>query len=224
VAAITAVMTAFYMTRLLMLTFFGKERFEEVHGHGHGHDEHGHGGVHESPWVMVAPLVVLAILSAIGGFMGVPHMSWLEHWLEPIMGHHVTAAGADASMEWVLMGLSVAGGLFGMLMARNIFSDLPRAASIRESFAGLHRVLQNKWYVDEGYEALLVRPLVKLSQFLWKQFDVAVIDRLVVGLGRASAWTGETIRTVQTGSTQAYALVLVLGLLFSLGYMIYGLV
>jgi NADH-quinone oxidoreductase subunit L len=218
-------MTAFYMTRLFVLTFFGRERFTEPHDH---HDSHGHGhghggGVHESPWVMVAPLVVLAVLSAVGGFMGIPHMSWLDHWLEPVLGHHPAPAGVEPSTEWVLMGLSVAGGLFGMFAARSVFSDLGKAQALRERFAGIHRVLQNKWFIDELYEATLVKPIIGFSKMLWQKFDIAVIDQVVVGLGRASAWTGETLRGVQTGSTQAYALALMIGLLLSLGYMIYGL-
>ncbi len=231
----TAVMTAFYMTRLYRLTFYGEPRFKSEghskahgkdhhhdaadHGHGHGH----HGGVHESPAVMVVPLQVLAVLSALGGLIGIPHASWLEHWLEPVLPHHALNASVNPSMEWVLMGLSVAGGVFGMVLAWKIYSDLKYAESLKAKWAPLHKVLENKWYVDEIYEAVFIRPIQKISEFLWKSFDVKVIDQFVLGFGRVSAWTGQRARVLQTGSTQVYAFMLLVGLVITLGYIIYGL-
>jgi len=122
--ALTAVMTAFYMTRLFVLTFFGKERFES---HGKG--------AHESPWIMVGPLAVLAVLSVLGGFMGVPHASWLEHWLEPVIpAHEAVGHAVQASMEWTLMGVSVVGATLGILGAIGVFSNLgERRASEKPS-------------------------------------------------------------------------------------------
>jgi NADH-quinone oxidoreductase subunit L len=237
--ALTAVMTAFYMTRLYRLTFYGEPRFKvqgskdhgshhskkEDHGHGHGHDHgHGHGsGVHESPAVMVVPLQVLAVLSAIGGFMGIPHMSWLEHWLSPVLPHHALNPAVNPSLEWILMGVSVAGAIFGMTAAWKIYSDLKTAEALKTRWASVHRLLENKWFVDELYEAVLVRPLQLFSDFLWKSFDIKIIDQVVVGFGRVSAWTGQRVRVLQTGSTQAYAFILLLGLVITLGYIIYGL-
>jgi NADH-quinone oxidoreductase subunit L len=229
-AAATAVMTAFYMTRLFSLTFLGKPRFKEAHGHGHEH-EHGHGhghgegvAVHESPWVMTVPLMVLAVLSAVGGFMGIPHMSWLAHWLEPVVPHHGPSGEVAPSLEWVLMALSVAGAVAGILFSTSLYKDLAKARAFREKFSALHRTLTNKWYVDELYQAVIVKPLHALSVALWKGFDVAVIDRLVVGLGRLSYWTGQTVRVIQTGSIQVYAFVLLVGLVATVGYLVYGLV
>ncbi len=228
VGAVTAVMTAFYMTRLFSLTFLGQPRFQEAHGHddhhGHGHG-HGHGiHVHESPWIMVAPLGVLAVLSAAGGFMGVPHLSWLEHWLEPVVGaHHGIAEGVSPSLEWVLMGVSVVGAVVGITFALKLYSNLKNAEKLAQSGSGLHKLLVNKWYVDELYEAIFVKPIHALSKGLWKGFDVAVIDRFVVGFGRISQATGQAVRTIQTGSIQVYAFVLGLGLVATVGYLIYGL-
>jgi NADH-quinone oxidoreductase subunit L len=238
--AATAVMTAFYMTRLFYLTFLGKPRFDESKmgaaqgGHGHGHDDHGHGhghaakGVHESGWQMLVPLVVLAVLSTIGGFMGIPHLSWLDHWLEPVIpSSHAVAAGISPSMEWVLMGVSVLGAVVGIFVAFNIYKSrdgsLAKPEALKQRFSWLHKTLENKWYIDEIYEAAFIRPIQALSQGLWKGFDVAVIDRIVVGFGRASEWTGQAVRTVQTGSIQVYAIVLLIGFLASVGYLIYGL-
>lgn len=222
IGALTAVMTAFYMTRLYSLTFLGQPRFKEhgapEHGHG-GHDSH---GVHESPQVMLIPLFVLAALSLTGGFMGVPHMSWLERWLEPLMGQEAAPVAAH-STEWVLMGISVAGALVGMIVAFRLFSDLKRADALKARWPGLHKLLFEKWYVDELYESLFIKPIYTLSQGLWKKVDIAVIDRVVLGFGRASEWTGQTLRVAQTGSLQVYAIMILIGLLVSVGYLIYGL-
>jgi len=251
--ALTAVMTAFYMTRLFSLTFLGKPRFDEKklgshhdnvvvhapvhghdHGHGHGHahgDSHAKSGVHESPMTMVLPLQILAVASVIGGFMGMPHMSWLEQWLEPVIPVHEGAVALGGSMEWVLMGVSVAGAVIGVMVAFKFFAPSPEkseaslqaALGVRNRWPVLNRMLDHKWYVDEIYEAVFVRPIQALSQGLWKQVDVAVIDRFVLGFGRVSAWTGQTIRVMQTGSIQVYALMLAIGVLATVGYLIYGL-
>ncbi len=226
--AATALMTAFYMTRLFSLTFLGKPRFEEHgHGHGHGHDDdhgHGHGGpVHESPNAMTIPLIVLAVLSAVGGFIGIPHMSWLDHWLNPVIpSDHGIAPGVAPSMEWVLMVVSVVLAALGILGAIRLYSNLNKAAGLQKQFAGMHKVLENKWYVDEIFDAVFVKPIYVLSVQLWKKFDVAVIDRLVLSFGWASQRGGQAARGLQTGSVQAYALALLIGVLLSLGYMLYG--
>ena len=88
----------------------------------------------------------------------------------------------------------------------------------------MHKILENKWYVDEIYEAVFVRPIHFLSDSLWKGFDVAVIDRIVVGFGRVSEWTGQAVRVIQTGSVQIYAFMLLLGVVVTVGYLIYGMV
>lgn len=233
--AVTAVMTAFYMTRLFSLTFLGSPRFkEDTHSHGHGHDDHhdshghGHGhvgaiSVHESPKTMVVPLQILAVLSALGGFLGIPHMSWLEHWLEPVIpAHEGLASGVSHEMEWVLMGVSVAGAAFGIFVAFQLYKKLDLVKSLGQKFGFLHKILENKWYIDEIYEAVLIRPIQKLSMGLWKGFDVLVIDRIVLSFGRVSVWTGETVRVIQTGSIQVYAFALLLGLIATAGYLIYG--
>lgn len=222
--AVTAVMTAFYMTRLFVLTFLGAPRFKETahHDHGHGHG-HGNGGVHESPAVMVVPLMVLAGLSALGGFMGIPHMSWLEHWLEPVIpAHEVAHAAAGAGMEWVLMGLSVVGAAAGMMVAAKLYRDLARVQKLAEQFAGVRKLLEHKWYVDEIYQAAIVRPIQTVSFWIWKGIDVAIIDRIVVGLGKLSTHAGATVRLMQTGSIQVYALMSLIGLLVATGYLFYG--
>jgi NADH-quinone oxidoreductase subunit L len=242
IGALTAVMTAFYMTRLFWLTFMGKPRFQEAahadpHSHSHqGHDDshgspapaHKPGGpisVHESPWSMTVPLIVLAVASTIGGFMGFPHHSWIEKWLEPVIPLHegVMAPGVTENMEYVLMGVSLLGAILGVLYAWSLYKDLAKATAMSKRFAFLHKLLENKWYIDEIYEAIFVKPIRLFSDFLWKGFDNAFIDKIVLGFGRVSQWSGQTIRVIQTGSIQVYALMFLLGAILSVGYLVYGL-
>jgi NADH-quinone oxidoreductase subunit L len=171
---------------------------------------------------MVVPLQVLAVLSAIGGFMGIPHLSWLEHWLEPVIPAHEAVHHVAPFMEWVLMAVSVLGAVVGIMFALNFYKDLVRAKAWANRFAVIHRLLENKWYVDEIYQFLFIRPIQWLSTVLWKGFDVGFIDRIVVGFGKVSEWTGETVRVIQTGSIQIYAFMLLLGLVVTAGYLIYG--
>jgi NADH-quinone oxidoreductase subunit L len=234
--ALTAVITAFYMTRLFSLTFFGAPRFDEKNmgahhepGDDHGHDDnHGHEapkGVHESPLTMTLPLMILAVLSAVGGFIGFPHHNWLESWLEPVIpANEALVAGMSANMEYILMGVSVAGALLGLIVGLQLYKDLKMVKKLESQFSFLHKLLENKWYIDEIYNALIVQPIKAFSTFLWKGFDNLVIDRIVLGFGRVSSWSGETARVVQNGSIQLYALLLVIGIIASVGYLIYGLV
>jgi NADH-quinone oxidoreductase subunit L len=216
------------MTRLFSLTFLGQPRFEVAAHHGHAsHDskkDHGHGpiAVHESPYSMVVPLIVLAVLSAIGGFIGVPHFSWLEHWLEPLIPVHEVAAASEGGMEWVLMGLSVAGAVLGGFGALKFYQDLAVVNALTKKFSPVHRLLENKWYIDEIYEAVIIGPIRKLSEILWNVVDVKFIDRIVLSFGRVSIWTGEKARVIQTGAIQVYALALLIGILAIVGYLIYG--
>ncbi|MEO5970642.1 MAG: NADH-quinone oxidoreductase subunit L [Bdellovibrionia bacterium] len=231
--AMTAVMTAFYMTRLFYLTFLGESRFKAAthqqqghkHDDGHGHkQDHAHGAihVHESPFSMVVPLMVLAFLSAFGGFIGIPHLSWLEHWLEPLIPTHEATGNVAAGMEWLLMAVSVAGATIGVFGALKLYRNLPAVNELTKKLSPVHRLLENKWYIDELYEGLIIRPIRKISELLWTVVDVGIIDRLVLSFGRVSTWTGETARVAHTGAIQVYALALLLGILAIAGYLIYG--
>jgi NADH-quinone oxidoreductase subunit L len=232
-ATLTAAMTAFYMTRLFVLTFLGSPRFKEAapqdkgqhgHGHDHGHASAAHGvAVHESPAIMVVPLQILAVLSVIGGLIGIPHMSWLEHWLHPVLAHAPELRpGIAHETEWVLMGTSVATALVGIVAAFVVYSNLKTAEGLRKRFAIAYQLLSRNWYVDEFYDAAIVKPLQALSLFLWKFFDVKVIDRIVLGFGAASNQSGALARTAQTGSTQLYAFLMLVGFVLIVGYSLYG--
>jgi NADH-quinone oxidoreductase subunit L len=206
--AVTAVLTALYMTRLFALTFLGTGRYDSHHP------------PHESPASMTVPLMVLAVLSVAGGLIGIPHLNVLEHWLE----HTVAAAPeghVNPSMEWVLMAVSA--GLAAITVVLGLKAYRGGNADKARSVAGpLYPGMESKWWGDELAETLVVRPIHGLSVGLWKIFDVAVLDRFVVGMGRLTRYAAETGRGVQTGSVQVYSFVLLLGLIATVGFLLYG--
>lgn len=212
--ACTAVMTAFYMTRLFYLTFLGEKTRSDVHPH-------------ESPLTMTIPLMVLAVLSIFGGALGIPavmaeHAHWLEHWL----GHTIVFLSheqftASHTAEIGLMVFSSILAVVGIALAFVTYRQPGVAEARKVRFARLHQTLTDKWYIDEVYEALLLKPIRGLSQIFWKVVDVDVIDRIVLGFGRVSQWGGQVARSLQTGSLQVYMLFLVLGVVIALGAQIY---
>lgn len=219
----TAVLTAFYMTRLFSLTFLGSPRFKESHHAEASHGDHAiH--VHESPLTMTIPLMVLAVLSLVGGWIGWPHASWIAEWLAPVIpAHEALAEGISPSTEYVLMGVSLVGALAGLSFALGLYKNLKTPQAWASKFAAIHSLLEHKWYVDELYEMIIVRPIQSLSQALWKGIDIAVIDWVVLGFGRVSLFTGQAVRVVQTGSVQLYAFMLLAGIVVAVGYLVYGL-
>ncbi len=251
VAALTALMTAIYMTRMMVMTFWGEERYDgspEIHGHGHdahGHDDHGHGGhhghftPHESPWSMTLPLVLLAVLSIAGGWVGIPAAmggsNHFEHFLEPALAHapaaghaatdthgaasttaaasHGVAASHDTSLELSLTGVSVVLGFLGIAIGWVFFKKNP----LRD----MPDVLENKWYVDEVYEDAIINPIENTSRnVLWKIVDVKWIDGFVNGLAGSFGALAGILRTTQTGFARSYAAVILAGAIVVIGYFI----
>ena len=316
VGALTALLTAIYMTRLMVMTFWGKERFaeaqaggqaDEAHAHAfdidekphdaqlasagdrahrepgdhidEAHDEHAaaHTGAvatgahghenfkpHESPWVMTVPLIMLAILSTLGGLVGIPAAlsggkitNYFERTLEPVVanpnetgeeGAHVegrpenpqllmkapqpqdgasplsvgegaqgeprterTATSEEVSTERLFTGISVLIALAGIGAGWALFKRRP----LRQ----MPRLLENKYYVDEVYDAALINPIkVGSREGLWKLFDVGVIDGIVNGLGRGITEIGRVVRYVQIGFVRSYAAIILLGALAVIGY------
>jgi NADH-quinone oxidoreductase subunit L len=208
-----ALLTAFYMTRLMLYTFHGPNRT------GEKAREH----FHEAPWIMTGPLVVLGILSLAGGVINLPELvsgsAWLHHWLEP-----VTRAGAallpethlSHAAEWVLVGVAVVIAALGIVGAWRLLKPeaLTTARQAPEE-RGFARILRNKWYVDEIYDALIVRPLVWLSsEVLWKRVDQRAIDNATVnGAARGARALGWANRWVQTGQVGVYVAIFVVGVL-----------
>jgi len=220
VGVVTAALTAFYMFRLVYLTFFGEGRY----------DRHTAEHLHESPKVMTMPLVVLAVLSVVGGWIGIPHVlgggAWFENFLEPVMasasGAGQEAAGhADVSLEYILMAVAVVLVLASIYAAYNLYVKNPaRAGSIRKSLSGLHKAVYNKYWVDEFYGATIVRPVVNGSIFLWKIADVLIIDGIANGLARLVGDMSETFRRMQAGYLRGYLTVFLIGVVLVIGFLV----
>jgi NADH-quinone oxidoreductase subunit L len=218
IGVIGAALTAFYMFRLVCLTFEGEKRYSaDIHPH-------------EAPKTMTVPLIILAFLSIVGGFLGVPESLFggnaLEHWLEPIfapaydklsMGTHPVEI-----TEYLLMVLSVGVAAIGIYAARRVYLQRTELADEwKKRFALAYKWLFNKYYVDETYDAIIVTPTVKISErFLWKVVDVRVIDGIVDGSARLIAAIAQRVRLIQTGIAQQYATVFVGGILLILMWLI----
>jgi NADH-quinone oxidoreductase subunit L len=320
VGAITAGLTAIYMTRLMVMTFWGSERFREAHAggqadeaHAHGydegeeqhdahaasagdrphhepgehvsddlahhteaqahtHEEHAVHEPHESPWVMTVPLIILAVLSTVGGLVGIPYalsggrvQNYFEHTLEPVIAHAPEttegtgseAGGHEGSKreaprflsptpqphdgasplsvgegaqnepaierahsaeevrdERIFSAISVLIALAGIGLGWFLFQKRP--------LLRMPRLLENKYYVDEIYDATIINPIkVGSREGLWKLFDVSVIDGIVNGLGRSVTQLGAVTRLVQGGFVRSYAAIILLGALAVIGYFAY---
>ena len=213
---LAALLTAFYMTRLVLYTFHGPNRT--------GEKEQAH--LHEAPWIMTGPLLVLALLSATGGLLNIPALyhggAGLEHWLEPITQPSAALlpqVHLSTGAEWLLVGIAVAIAVVGLVGAWRLLRPeglVPARQAPEER--GFQRVLRNKWYVDEIYDALIVRPVVWLSrEVLWKQVDQRVIDGAAVnGAARGARALGWANRWLQTGQVGMYVAVFVVGVLLLL--------
>ena len=204
-----ALMTAFYMFRLYAMTFLGKFRGT--------HEQEHH--LHESPAAMTIPLVILAVLSVTAGFTGIPEVfahgaHHLEHFLEPIfagsnkiVGEH---AHIDHTKEIVMMGISTA------LIALIIFfaiSKFSKYQKTEKEETGVGKLLENKWYVDELYNTIIVKPLMALAKFLNNIFERYIVDGIVNGVGKAVQYGGRQLRLVQSGQVGGYILLMVLSIL-----------
>lgn len=206
--AVTAFLTAFYMTRSLMMTFFGTYRGGHSEHHGHD-DHHGHGEhhePHESPWVVTLPLIILAALSA--GFAyryGESLMHYLGAWTRPDMSHGEEAFEHN-HMFHRLEHLSMAIAISGMLLSAICYSGAAQfPVKLARALPNLYRMLLDKWRVDELYNAIIVRPLQCLAAICFQAFDRALIDGSVNGAGFAVEGAGEFFRRFQNGKIATYA-------------------
>jgi len=215
-ALVAALLTAFYMTRLMLYTFHGPNRT--------GENEQAH--LHEAPWIMTGPLVLLGLLSAAGGLLNVPELyhgnAWLHHWLEPVTEPSAVLlpeARLASGTEWLLVAVAVAAAAIGIVGAWRLLKPqgLVPARSAPEE-RGFARVLRDKWYVDEIYDLAVVRPLVWLSrEVLWKQVDQRAIDGAAVnGAARGARALGWANRWLQTGQVGMYVAAFVVGVLLLL--------
>ncbi|MCC6462125.1 MAG: NADH-quinone oxidoreductase subunit L [Saprospiraceae bacterium] len=221
-AGLGGMLTAIYMCRLLFLTFFGNFRGTEEQKHH----------LHESPWVMTIPLIVLAVLSVAGGFLNVPHFlhigtpQWMAHFLEPVVHNsNLSHGGAphhlEESTEWSLMIFTTSMALLIIVVSYFVYAvrrSLPVADAEQ---TGISKILAHKFYVDEMYDFLFVKPIEKISQLLHYFGDTRGIDNLVNGVGRGVEGLGGQFRKLQNGNMEYYLLGMVAGavLLFLTLYM-----
>jgi len=229
IGLITAFITSFYMFRLLFMTFFGDYHGAQVdeHGHGshgHGHDDHGHGEPHESPMVMLAPLMILALLSVIGGLVGIGNR--FEHFLEPVFGSGVSEAAGEAASgftEYLLMGISVVVALLGFGLAYLFYVSQPLLPQkIAASLNGFYTTILNKYYVDEIYAKLFVKPLLDGStSILWQGVDRKVIDDTVNNAADGARHVSDEVRHMQSGNLRSYAGWIAAGSAVVIAYMIW---
>lgn len=232
VGAITSLMTAFYMFRLVFLAFHGERREARARATHASHDSHA-SHLHDAPRAMAIPLVVLAIGSVLAGYLNVPTAlggsAFLEHFLEPslhvpvVEGMHGAAEHASHSLEMTLMIVSSLIAVAGIGIAAFMYLKrpaIPEAMAAR--FPGAYRFLVNKGYIDELYDAVVVQPIKSLSEHvLWKA-DATVIDGAVNGMGQIVAESGAVLRQMQTGSLRMYAVSVLFGAVMIVGYYLWS--
>jgi NADH-quinone oxidoreductase subunit L len=227
IGVVTAFLTSFYMFRLLFMTFFGEYRGASVEAHGshghdpHGHDADGHGGPHESPMVMLVPLMILALLSLVGGFVGWGHH--FEHFLAPVLGSVEAAEVASHGTELLLMGVSVALAFLGAWLAYVLYCSRPELPQrIAASLGGLYQTVVHKYYIDELYGALFVKPLIDGStRILWQDVDRKVIDAAVNDAGDGARHVSDEARHMQSGNIRSYAGWIAVGSAVVIAFMIW---
>jgi len=212
IGLLTALLTSFYMFRLIFLTFHGKPRYDE-------HKVH----VHESPWSMLGPLVILAVLSVIGGWLAAPALlggpDYFASFLAPVFASgqaaEVVNEAAAHQLEIILAIVAVASALIGLGVAFWLYIRQPgKPEQIAKSMRPVYNTLLNKYYVDEFYAAVVIKPLMWIStNVLWKFVDVAGIDGTVNGIASSATSLGDTVRHTQSGNTRSYAVWVVIGAL-----------
>ncbi|MDO8971021.1 MAG: NADH-quinone oxidoreductase subunit L [Saprospiraceae bacterium] len=200
-----ALLTAIYMCRLLYVTFFGEFRGT--------HEQEHH--LHESPRSMTIPLMILAALSIVGGFLNTPHFlhlgndQWLAQWFSAVIP--INEIHLDASTEWVLMGTTTTLAVLVIVASYFIYGKKSNLPVADEAQTGWTRVVANKFYVDEIYDFLFVRPVEKMSKMFHYYVDIQGIDGIVNGVGTGVQKMGAQFRKLQNGNIEYYMLGMVLG-------------
>jgi NADH-quinone oxidoreductase subunit L len=232
---ITAGMTSFYMFRLWFLTFFGEYRGPNPEAAGQGHDadaqdthaaggNHGHGSPHESPWVMVVPLLILALLSFVGGWIGVPHSlqgsDRFGTFLSPVFTEASATPGAatatptegkqqseETSTELAFTCISVGLAALGFILAWYLYYKRPELPErMAKAAGGFYTLVLNKYKIDELYGAVIIQPLILLStNVFWKGIDRGLIDGAVDGSAVGAQETSDAMRQMQSGNIRSYA-------------------
>ena len=198
------------MFRMLFLTFWGSFRGT--------HDQEHH--LHESPSTMTIPLIVLAVLSVLGGLLGLPEFwhlpNWMSEHLSPVILHKNPSA-LDHNTEWMLMGIASTAAIVMIYFAYSMYVTnkvLPMAN--QDQMKWWQKLIYNKYYVDEIYDAVIRKPLDMLSTVFYKFIDLQIIDGIVNGVGAAVKGTGSAVRLLQTGKIGFYIVSMVLGVILIL--------
>jgi NADH-quinone oxidoreductase subunit L len=206
---IAAFLTAYYMFRLLLLTFYGKFRGT--------HEQEHH--LHESPALITVPLIILAILSLVGGLIGIPHIfghHWLQSFMQPLFANSFMehSSNLSAQSEMMLMGIATVIACLGILLAYFYYKNYNPAKNAK----GFSSILENKWYFDEAYDNTIVKPIYNTSDVLNTTIEPKVIDGLVNGVGTSLQKASSKFRFLQSGMVGFYMFIMVAGvlLLFSL--------
>jgi NADH-quinone oxidoreductase subunit L len=202
-----ALLTAFYMFRLLAMTFKGKFRGTEEQEHH----------LHESPALMTVPLIFLAVLSIVGGFVNIPEVfanggEKLTEFLSPVIAKHEHQP-VSHSTEYLLMGLST-----GLVILTIVFAWFRFKNYQPKEEKGFGKVLENKWYVDELYDKVIANPLNRFAGFLNNIFERYIIDGVVNGVGKAVNYSSRQLRLLQSGQVGSYVLLMVISILLLLLY------
>ncbi|NBW82271.1 hypothetical protein EBR21_11010 [bacterium] len=229
--ACAAACTSFYMVRLTYLVFFGQSRVEHAHHHGHGHDDHHHHHeIHENPWAMTLPLVLLAVLSIVGGYVSMPHAimhvlgihaneNLITQWLSPVLegakkvmeASHGEGHGS-AGMEWGLMGTSTLIMFIMSGFAISLYKVGPKGGdAIANAAGGLYRLILDKWRIDELYQAVIIEPLKRLGDVFFKVGDRAVIEGIINEGPRGIYLVTSVLSDVQSGLVRNYLKLVFIG-------------
>ncbi len=221
IGATAALMTSFYMFRSVYMTFYGRSRVDHETAHH----------LHESPFIMTIPLMILAFLSTVGGFVGIPVFEGLNRFdafLAPVFApaKQIIAHGAhhghhNVTLELVLMAVSLGIAIVGLLLARHLYivnTSVPDR--IVEEYRDVHGLVYNKYWIDELYDFLFVNSIVNFSRFLWKRFDESVIDGAVNGIADLTRKWGNRISKLETGLVKDYALSILIGMVVIIGFLV----
>lgn len=209
IASLASIMTAFYMFRLLYLTFYKDFRCTEEQKHH----------LHESPALITVPLVILAILALVGGAISLPGSSWLNHYLAPVIAKPAVHHHLDTT-AYMLMGIAVVGAFVGIGIAYAKYIKKGEVPAQDSEITGVAKLLYNKFYVDEFYTAIIVKPVYAIGAF-FRNVTEAVFSGFIFGLGKVANMLGEEGKTIQNGSIGFYLFTFVLGICSIIAYIFF---
>ncbi|MGE5139863.1 MAG: NADH-quinone oxidoreductase subunit L [Rudaea sp.] len=223
---LTAGFTAFYIFRGVFMTFLGDRRWQQpqhddpdasVSGHARGAFH-----PHESPALMTIPLMVLALLAVIGGYVGLPAIlgtNWFGHFLAPVFGE--AHGEAQPALEWTLIGLSTLASLLGIGLAYWFYlRDRSIPVSLGRAYPWVYSLLSHKYYIDDLYDSAFAKPARWVATALWQVFDQGIIDGIANGLGNLFRGIGRALRGLQTGYARRYALAMLIGVVIVIGVLV----